>query len=183
MLPDFLKDSYKQYKADTDRFATWLVNVAKKCGYEPEDLTPTPSLDANGKGKRKKNTNQSKAPEPEKYQISIRELCKVAQAVSKSTVKVPTSVLTVAKRAITLRKDVTSYFVGQGNAASNQRHAHFIEVMKTFASPSNGMTRVHRPRLRRMTRASTCPTMQVKMPTTKPGRIGLRRSRWKISRM
>ncbi|KAJ9504002.1 hypothetical protein H2202_000058 [Exophiala xenobiotica] len=130
MLPDFLKDSYKQYKTDTDRFATWLVNVAKKCGYEPEDLTPTPSLDANGKGKRKKNTNQSKALEPEKYQISIRELCKVAQAVSKSTVKVPTSVLAVAKRAITLRKDVTSYFVGQGNAASNQRHAHFIEVME-----------------------------------------------------
>ncbi|KAK5266969.1 hypothetical protein LTR99_006073 [Exophiala xenobiotica] len=130
MLPDFLKDSYKQYKTDTVRFATWLVNVAKKCGYEPEDLTPTPSLDANGKGKRKKNTNQSKAPEPEKYQISIRELCKVAQAVSKSTVKVPTSVLAVAKRAITLRKDVTSYFVGQGNAASNQRHAHFIEVME-----------------------------------------------------
>ena len=130
MLPDFLKDSYKQYKADTDRFATWLVNVAKKCAYEPDDLTPILSLDTNGKGRRKKNTNQSKAPEPEKYQVSIRELCKLGQAVSKSTVKVPTSVLAVAKRAITLRKDVTSYFVGQGSGASNQRHAHFIEVME-----------------------------------------------------
>lgn len=67
MLPDFLKDSYKQYKDDTDRFATWLFNAAKKCGYKPENLTPTPSLDANGKGRRKKKTNQSKALEPENY--------------------------------------------------------------------------------------------------------------------
>jgi hypothetical protein len=130
MLPDFLKDSYKQYKDDTDRFATWLFNVAKKCGYEPENLTPTPSLDANGKGRRKKKTNQSKALEPEKYQVSIRDLCRFAQAVSKSSVKVPTSVLAVARRAIALRKDVTSYFVGQGSTASNRRHAHFIEVME-----------------------------------------------------
>jgi hypothetical protein len=36
MLPGFLKDSYKQYKDDTDRFAAWLVNVARKCGYEPD---------------------------------------------------------------------------------------------------------------------------------------------------
>lgn len=47
MLPDFVKDSYKQYKDDTDRFATWLVNTAKKCGYEPELPAAGPAGKAN----------------------------------------------------------------------------------------------------------------------------------------
>lgn len=46
MLPEFLKDSYKQYKNDTDRFATWLLSAAKKCGYELPDL---PSVSASAK--------------------------------------------------------------------------------------------------------------------------------------
>jgi hypothetical protein len=43
MLPGFLKDSYKQYKDDTDRLATWLLSAAKKCGYEVPDLPPDPA--------------------------------------------------------------------------------------------------------------------------------------------
>ena len=38
LLPSFLKDSYKQYKDDTNRFATWLVNIAKKVGKPFEEV-------------------------------------------------------------------------------------------------------------------------------------------------
>ena len=34
MLPDFLFSTYKQYKTDTDKIATWLAETAKKCGYK-----------------------------------------------------------------------------------------------------------------------------------------------------
>lgn len=40
MLPEFVRDSYKQYKSDTDRFATWLVNVASKCSPTVVSLDP-----------------------------------------------------------------------------------------------------------------------------------------------
>jgi hypothetical protein len=48
LLPSFLQNSYKQYKDDTNRFATWLVNVAKKAGHEPARLPPASA----GKKKR-----------------------------------------------------------------------------------------------------------------------------------
>ena len=48
LLPSFLQDSYKQYKDDTNRFATWLVNIAKKIGHQPAHL-PSAST-----GKKKK---------------------------------------------------------------------------------------------------------------------------------
>ncbi|PYH71004.1 uncharacterized protein BO88DRAFT_423807 [Aspergillus vadensis CBS 113365] len=35
MLPGFLQSSYVRYKADTDTFATWLLETANKCGYQP----------------------------------------------------------------------------------------------------------------------------------------------------
>jgi hypothetical protein len=33
MLPIFLYNTYKQYKADADKIATWLAETAKKCGW------------------------------------------------------------------------------------------------------------------------------------------------------
>jgi hypothetical protein len=41
MLPDFLVDTYKQYKADTDAIASWLAKTAIQCGYSA-DLLPPP---------------------------------------------------------------------------------------------------------------------------------------------
>ncbi|KAL5340459.1 hypothetical protein BJX70DRAFT_361012 [Aspergillus crustosus] len=36
----------------------------------------------------------------------------------------------IAKRAIKLRKSVTSWFLGQGDSAGNKRHAHFITALE-----------------------------------------------------
>lgn len=69
-------------------------------------------------------------PQQANYQATVGELLKLARTVSESPVKAPTSVLDIAKRAIALRKNVTSWFLGRGPDAANERHAHFIQVME-----------------------------------------------------
>ncbi|KAJ5551508.1 hypothetical protein N7461_006206 [Penicillium sp. DV-2018c] len=61
---------------------------------------------------------------------TTEDLQKLAQVVASSSQTVPKSVLTIAKRAIKLRKAVTSWFLGQGDSANNKRHAHFITVLE-----------------------------------------------------
>ncbi|KAH6675354.1 AAA domain-containing protein [Plectosphaerella plurivora] len=111
-------DSYKQYKDDTNRFSTWLVNL---------EAAPT----AAKKKKNKKKKAGSAAPKPPvKYGVTGGELLAIARTVSKSKIKPPPRILNLAKRAIALRKSVTSWFVTRGRNASNKKHAHFIQVME-----------------------------------------------------
>lgn len=43
-LPEFLFDTYKRHKADTNRVAAWLVETAQKCCHALEILvTSRPS--------------------------------------------------------------------------------------------------------------------------------------------
>ncbi|TGO42342.1 hypothetical protein BHYA_0009g00210 [Botrytis hyacinthi] len=46
MLPSYLAGSYRRYKQDNNVFATWLLNTADTCGYNPgyDDETPKPQL-------------------------------------------------------------------------------------------------------------------------------------------
>ncbi|KAF7719192.1 Uncharacterized protein PECH_008278 [Penicillium ucsense] len=50
--------------------------------------------------------------------------------IAGSSLAVPRSILTIAKRAIKLRKTVTSWFLGRGNSAYTDQHAHFITVLE-----------------------------------------------------
>ncbi|CAJ2511208.1 Uu.00g068330.m01.CDS01 [Anthostomella pinea] len=112
MLPGFLRDSYKQYKDDTDWFATWLVNVAKRSPQDPGS-----------------NVELSAAAD-NKYATTVSQLLAHGKAVAKSAIDVPASVLARARRAIKLRNDVTSHYLGKGDVASNRRHAHFVLVLE-----------------------------------------------------
>lgn len=134
MLPDSLKSSYAQYKDDTERFATWLLHAAEKCGHQSSRLLAGDSANSingttNGKGKAKAKAKSAPLL-PLKYKTTISELRTFGEVVAKSSIRVPTTVLAVARRAVTLRKDAASWFVGKGNAASNKRHAHFVEVLE-----------------------------------------------------
>ena len=65
MTPDFLKDSYKQYKDDTDRFATWLLIAAKKSGYELANLSCNQgpgNINTKGKAKGESKGKAKAAP-------------------------------------------------------------------------------------------------------------------------
>ncbi|PYI02612.1 hypothetical protein BO78DRAFT_463849 [Aspergillus sclerotiicarbonarius CBS 121057] len=104
MLPEFLQSSYARYKADANTFATWLLETANQCGYQPTLSATVPT--------------------------AKKDLQKLAEVVANSALTVPKSVLAIAKRAIKLRKSVTSWFLGQGDSANNMRHAHFITALE-----------------------------------------------------
>ena len=135
MLPKFLQSSYARYKNDTNSFATWLLDAASKCGYRPDGLTSTASPVNKGKSESKsKSKSKTKAAStssgPVQYSTTIKELQALADVVAKSALTVPEPVLTIAKRAIKLRKHVTSWFLGQGDTEGNKRHAHFIAALE-----------------------------------------------------
>ncbi|KAF3030452.1 hypothetical protein E8E15_004294 [Penicillium rubens] len=113
MLPKFLQSSYTRYKDDTNSFATWLLQAAGKCGYQPPGLTSTAST-----------LNKVQ------YTTTIKDLQLLADVVAKSALTVPKPVLIIAKRAIKLRKHVTSWFLGQGDTENNKKHAHFISALE-----------------------------------------------------
>lgn len=129
MLPESLKSSYAQYKDDTDRFATWLLHAAEKCGYEAAGLTGVVDSTTNGKGKAKSKSKSKPVPPP-KYKATISELRTIGQVVAKSSMRVPSAILAVARRAVNLRKDAACWFVGRGETASDKRHAHFVSVLE-----------------------------------------------------
>ncbi|KAF1345901.1 hypothetical protein BDV97DRAFT_405442 [Delphinella strobiligena] len=103
-------------------FATWLLEAAKKCGYQPNGSTSNPP--------KQKKAKSKDAQAETKYRTTIKELSVLAQIVSKSALIVPGPILAIAKRAITARKDVTSWFAGQGNLQGDRKHAHFISVLE-----------------------------------------------------
>lgn len=39
MLDASLSSAYSQYKEDTDSVAAWLTSTARKCGFQPEQLS------------------------------------------------------------------------------------------------------------------------------------------------
>jgi hypothetical protein len=129
MLPKSLQSSYARYKEDTNSLATWLFEAPSKCGHQPDDLTSTAPPLKKGKSKNKNKTANA-YPDPVQYTTTIRHLQDLAEVVAKSGLTVPKAVLTIARRAIKLRKHVTSWFLGQGDTENNKRHAHFISALE-----------------------------------------------------
>lgn len=135
MLPKYLQSSYTRYKDDTNSFATWLLEAATKCGHRPDGLASIPPSLKKGKGKgrskaKSKNDGANASTEPIQYNATIKELQMLAEVVAKSTLVVPKQILVIAKRAIKLRRQVTSWFLGQGDSENNKRHEHFISALE-----------------------------------------------------
>lgn len=135
MLPKYLQSSYTRYKDDTNSFATWLLEAATKCGHRPDGLVSIPPSLKKGKGKgrskaKSKVDGANASTEPIQYNTTIKELQMLAEVVAKSTLVVPKQILVIAKRAIKLRRQVTSWFLGQGDSENNKRHEHFISALE-----------------------------------------------------
>ncbi|KAJ6119567.1 hypothetical protein N7523_003847 [Penicillium sp. IBT 18751x] len=90
MLPKFLQSSYIRYKADTNTFATWLLETANQCGYRPPVLSTT--ISTAGKGKRK-GKNDGLVTDLLQYSATTKDLQKLAEVVASSAVTVDKSAL------------------------------------------------------------------------------------------
>ena len=102
MLPNFLYDTYQQYKADTEKIATWLAETAKHCGWaEANEANGTTNIQSNKapklKGRARKLARDAAAAEkagaPSKknvakeqmYIIRMKDFVPMAQLIAHAT--------------------------------------------------------------------------------------------------
>ena len=63
VLPDFLFDTYRRYKADTSHVIAWLAETAQKYGYAlSADSNPATSRASSGKGAKSKGAKSDRTP-------------------------------------------------------------------------------------------------------------------------
>ena len=158
-LPDFLTASYKQYKLDTDKIATWLAETARKVGYGPDIGELEESISQKtpkSKGRARKlareashSSGKPKAPVAEhtsspqqNFTIALHDFIPLANfiaAYSNPPIDVPVEFLTIAKRAIAARKRCTEWFIGNATdderlRESNRKHGYFIGILEETLS-------------------------------------------------
>ncbi|KAI4696621.1 uncharacterized protein J4E88_000798 [Alternaria novae-zelandiae] len=154
MLPDNIANSYREYKADTEIFVTWLVETASRCGFIPSTTAPAPAT-AGGRLKGKARAAEPKAPKAKSSQarrITINDLKTCASAIAEKPPKkfvVPLYASRAAARAIRHRTKSTLWHETQTQnvdedlkpafAASNEAHATFtgalgyvLDLLKPF---------------------------------------------------
>ncbi|TGO48355.1 hypothetical protein BOTNAR_0479g00010 [Botryotinia narcissicola] len=150
MLPSYLAGSYRRYKEDTNVFATWLLNAAETCGYNPGDdnETPKPQLaqpSTRLKGKARKEANKAaidSTPIPQTKYISTKEMLLQAEIIAKHKkppVEMPKNIWNTLERAIRARTRCASWFrntkTDQHADKSNRTHAYFMSILeKTLAT-------------------------------------------------
>lgn len=156
MTPDYLQGTYTTYKKDTDAIANWLATTAKRCGFSPEVLKdsnkvsdqspsqPQPEVESTRlKGRARKLAREAAAENGLKstatrtYIIPIKSFTRLASQIvscSTPTIKVPTTLGTILNRAISFRKEYSTWFrntkLATETGADGDSHAHFISVLE-----------------------------------------------------
>jgi hypothetical protein len=137
-LPDFLFDSHKRYKADTNQVAVWLAETAQKYGYTLMSTSPVPTGSGRPKGKARKQeknaTGKTSSSAVAQYKVTTQELVAMAQVIAnqRPSVKTPSVITTLLRSAIALRKRCSQWFSEQAGhqATKNQTHSHFVTVLE-----------------------------------------------------
>ena len=153
MLPNFLYDTYKQYKADTDKIATWLAEAAMKCGWAEANTGNGASSIQSGKppklkGRARKLAREAAAagkatPSPSKnapasvpvYKVRVKDFVPMAQMIAnagESSVRIPAVVIKVIKRCITTRTGTSDWFEKNEDEQTEEKgrnHMFFVKVL------------------------------------------------------
>ncbi|KAJ3044402.1 hypothetical protein HDV00_002294 [Rhizophlyctis rosea] len=154
-LPGFLFDRYNKYKADTDTLTQWLAETATSLGYQlrcdrtqagdalknPQPPAPQPRLKGKARKQARMQSQSKTTPAPAntiRKKIQLAELLPLADfiAASKSiTGRVPKAIISVAQRAIEVRKRFADWFQSREektaeDVENDRTHQHFIEVLE-----------------------------------------------------
>ncbi|KAF7186234.1 hypothetical protein HII31_12476, partial [Pseudocercospora fuligena] len=113
------------YKAGTNKLISWLVTNARRAGADLSFLVDKQILTGNTKSLTK-------------YQVPVKELSGLAKAIANASPKiaVPSSILTLARSVVNLRKQATAFLARltkskQARAnAPDAGHRHFIKVLE-----------------------------------------------------
>ena len=153
MLPECLIDSYKQYKSDTDRIVTWLVENAEACGFTPSSNRSILQHNASNvdpemskirlKGRARKLARDAAAQEkkklPQNYAVRMKDFVIMAKAITtcqRPRLMVPKTLTDIFRRTILARRRCAEWYAagdlpdGIDAIDSKRRHDHFISVLE-----------------------------------------------------
>lgn len=161
MLPNFLYDTYKQYKADTDKIATWLAETAKKCGWIEANAAEGASATNSSKptklkGRARKLAREAAAagkaaPSPsdvgksgsakaQKYVVRTKDFVPMAKFIanaSDDSLRIPSGFMNLIKRCITTRTGTADWFEKneeERNEAKGENHMFFVRILSDTLS-------------------------------------------------
>jgi hypothetical protein len=156
MLPESLFSSYKQYKSDTTKIASWLANSAEKCGWQPPTLaapgglatqeTKAPKLKGCARklareaaaAEKKTPSSANNEKEPPKHIIRIKDFVPMAACVASniSSVRMPHGFLNLIRRCIIARSSTTDWYASNTTEEDSDTeektdsHSHFTSVLE-----------------------------------------------------
>ncbi|KAF8853740.1 hypothetical protein BDZ45DRAFT_66911 [Acephala macrosclerotiorum] len=148
-LPDFILDSYKRYKLQTQNVVTWLGQTGYRCSSRSRPQTHT------------SNKKNKKSPIGTTRDIPLKDFVPLARSIAEADppVTIPRSILHGLQSVIQKRKKCAEWYSQIGGDQTLQRgnetHAYFVEVLeevfdilvaKTTAqvSPSNNASEATR---------------------------------------
>lgn len=149
VFTSLLTSRYLRYKADTDIVASWLASTAKPCGYPTNsDIENNDRQDDNesqkgsdrlaDKTRRQAKEAVSASPTQSPYIIAMKDFVRLAEVIAsynQKRVKVPLSVMSSLRSAISARKSYGAEVFSKlpqtpETEESNQRHLYFISVLE-----------------------------------------------------
>lgn len=136
--PENLYDTYRESKAGTTKFLTWLVDEAATAGHHLASKAlfqqaKTPRL----KGKERILQKKAAArPTVERYALVTDEILPLARKLAKhkTSVQIPQGILHLIRKVIKARQRCTTWYEKQstkndGLRQSNETHAYFTNVL------------------------------------------------------
>ena len=146
MLSECFIDSYKRYKTDTIKIATWLAESAEISGFtnrnsvlQPSNTALNQQPKAKLKGRARKlardaaNAEKKTAPKqfPQQYLIKTKDFVPMTLAIASwnpPKVKPSTTILDLFRRTIAARKSCAMWYATGSDG--NDGHQHFISVLE-----------------------------------------------------
>ena len=121
MLPSHLRGVYRQYKAETSTFLSWVAETAKKCGHKAD--TSRVPLQRHGNPSIAHITIES-----------LRDMARTIVECGDSALQIPHRILVVGQRAIRRRrafsKALKQLSIVQPDADADARHDHFVNKLE-----------------------------------------------------
>jgi hypothetical protein len=153
MLPECFVDSYKRYKADTTKIATWLAESADISGFTNKHsvlqanntaVNQQPKAKLKGRARKlardaanseKKTSTQSVFPTPQHYVVKTKDFVPMAVAIASCLppkIRPSSALLEVVRRTIAARKSCAMWYAAGSDG--NEGHQHFISVLEEALS-------------------------------------------------
>ena len=146
MLPECFIDSYKRYKADTAKIATWLAESAEISGFTNKNSILQPSITAVNqqtkaklKGRARKLAREAANAEkktttkqpPQQYLIKTKDFVPMALAIASwqpPKVRPSNTILEIFRRTIAARKSCAVWYAAASDG--NEGHQYFVSVLE-----------------------------------------------------